>query len=38
MLLEDDAFRDITVNDIDSEVKSFGPKSVLLVDFDEEVD
>ena len=38
MLLEDDALRDVTVDNVESEVESFRSKTILKVNFDEKVD
>ena len=38
VFLEDDTLRDVSVDDIESEVESFGAKSILKVNLDEKVD
>lgn len=38
VLLEDDALRDIAVDDVEGEVEGFGSQAVLKVNLDEEVD
>jgi hypothetical protein len=38
VLLVDDPFRDVSVDNVEREVEDFGTESELLVDLDEEVD
>jgi uncharacterized protein YicC (UPF0701 family) len=38
VLLEDDSLRDVTVDDVEREVEGFRTKTILKMNFDEEVD
>lgn len=37
MLFEDDAFRDVAVDDVEREVENLGSEAELLMDLDQEV-